>query len=212
MTAASRQTPADVSLVDYGVGNIRAFANMFNRLDISADIASTPAQLTAARRLVLPGVGAFDWAMAKLNASGLRDILDERVQSAKVPVLGVCVGMQMMAARSEEGRLPGLGWIDAVVERLGSGGTAELPLPHMGWNDVAASRPTSLFNGLDALRYYFLHSYVVVPRHAADILATTHYCTAFASAVNRGHVYGVQFHPEKSHHWGAGLLKNFAEL
>lgn len=201
---------AAVTLVDYGVGNIRAFANMFDRMDVSVDVASTAQQLAQARRIVLPGVGAFDWAMARLNESGLRTVLDERVLAGGVPVIGVCVGMQMMARSSEEGKLPGLGWIDAEVHRLRAEGTAQVPLPHMGWNDVSATRDDALFNGLGELRYYFLHSYVVVPLVQDLVLATTDYGGTFACAVHRRNVYGVQFHPEKSHHWGSGLLKNFA--
>jgi glutamine amidotransferase len=199
-----------VTLVDYGLGNIQAFAHIYQRLNISVEVASTRDQLARAERVILPGVGAFDWAMTRLNESGLRDILDSLAQ--KVPVLGVCVGMQMMARRSEEGRLPGLGWVDADVVRFDQAQLGSAPLPHMGWNDVKPLSVDTLFKGTDSPRFYFLHSYFVVPRDSEDVLAVTHYGSSFAAAVQRGRVFGTQFHPEKSHQWGIDLLRNFAEL
>jgi glutamine amidotransferase len=129
-----------------------------------------------------------------------------------VPVLGVCVGMQMMAHRSEEGELPGLGWIDAEVVRFDAAQIGDAPLPHMGWNDVRPAATDSLFRGIEAPRYYFLHSFRVVPRQLADELATARYGSDFTAAVRSGHVFGTQFHPEKSHQWGIDLLRNFAEF
>jgi glutamine amidotransferase len=202
-----------IALVDYGLGNIQAFANIYRRLGIDAWAASTPADLRRASRIVLPGVGAFDWAMTRLNDSGLRDVLDEEVLGAKKPVLGICVGMQMMARYSEEGALPGLGWIDASVvkfdTRLLEGKTH---LPHMGWNDATPISTDTLFAGLDAPEYYFLHSYFMIPDREENTLATSSYGVTFTSAARSGNVYGTQFHPEKSHQWGIRLLKNFAEL
>lgn len=202
-----------IALVDYGLGNIQAFANIYRRLGIEAWAASTATDLRRASRIILPGVGAFDWAMTRLQESGLREALDEEVLGAKKPVLGICVGMQMMARSSEEGVLPGLGWIDATVikfdTRLLEGKTH---LPHMGWNDAKPLNTDTLFAGLEAPRYYFLHSYFMKPDHEQNILATSSYGVTFTSAVRFGHVYGTQFHPEKSHQWGVRLLKNFAEL
>jgi glutamine amidotransferase len=149
--------------------------------------------------------------MSRLAASGLRAALDEAVLDAKRPVLGVCVGMQMMADGSEEGKLPGLGWIDAEVRRFDDRMLAGMPLPHMGWNDVQAASPASLFKGMDAPRYYFLHSFYFAPDDSSDVLATASYGGEFAAAVRRDNVFGTQFHPEKSHHWGVQLLRNFAE-
>jgi len=201
-----------IALVDYGLGNIQAFANIYRRLGIEAYPARSATDLRQASRIILPGVGAFDWAMTRLQASGLREVLDEEVLGAKKPVLGICVGMQMMARSSEEGVLPGLGWIDATVvkfdTRLLEGKTH---LPHMGWNDVTPIDPDMLFSGLDAPRYYFLHSYFMKPDREENILATSSYGTTFTSAARSGNVYGTQFHPEKSHQWGIQLLKNFAE-
>lgn len=202
-----------IALVDYGLGNIQAFANIYRHLGIEAFPARTAAELRRARRIILPGVGAFDWAMTRLQESGLREALDEEVLKEKKPVLGICVGMQMMARTSEEGALPGLGWIDATVVKFD---TALLEgkthLPHMGWNDVTAVSTDTLFAGLGAPRYYFLHSYFVKPDHDEIALSTSNYGLTFTSAVRSENVYGTQFHPEKSHHWGVRLLKNFAEL
>lgn len=202
-----------VTLVNYGLGNIQAFSNIYKRSNISVNIAREPADLLRARRLILPGVGSFDWAMTRLNASGLRGALDEAVLQRRVPILGVCVGMQMMAHRSEEGVLAGLGWIDAEVirfdDRLFGGRTH---LPHMGWNDTAPTGGCTLFKGIAAPRYYFLHSYYMVPKRHSDILSTTHYGCEFAAAVQVDNIFGTQFHPEKSHRWGVELLNNFSGI
>jgi glutamine amidotransferase len=202
----------NVTLVNYGVGNIRAFANIYQRLNFSVEVATTPEQLVRAERIVLPGVGAFDWAMTRLNKSGLRDALDTLVLRQRVPVLGVCVGMQMMANFSEEGKLPGLGWIDADVVRFETDSIQDMPLPHMGWNDVQPSATDTLFRGIELPRYYFLHSFFIMPKQQDCILGTTRYGSDFTSAVRNGHIFGTQFHPEKSHQWGIALLRNFAEL
>ena len=200
-----------VTLVGYGLGNIQAFANIYHRLSIPVVIASNADQLLGAEKLILPGVGAFDWAMARLNESGMRTRLDELVLHQKIPVLGVCVGMQMMANRSEEGEIPGLGWIDAEVVRFQLAQVSHAPLPHMGWNDVNFLSEDPLFVGISSPRFYFLHSYHFLAHHDSQILATTDYGHSFTSIASSSHIYGVQFHPEKSHHWGVQLLKNFAE-
>lgn len=203
---------ATVTLVNYGLGNIQAFAHIYKCLNIPVEVAATPDQLGRAEKIILPGVGAFDWAMQRLNDSGLRRILDDVVLQKNVPVLGVCVGMQMMAHRSEEGTLSGLGWIDADVVRFNSAEIGDMPLPHMGWNEVYPLEYDSLFRGIEDPRYYFLHSYCIVPRRSEVTLATARYGHNFAAAVRNGHIFGTQFHPEKSHQWGIDLLRNFAEL
>ena len=203
-----------ITIVDYGLGNVQAIANIYTRLNLPVRTARSAADLDGATKIVLPGVGAFDWAMTRLNDSGMRGRLDELVLGERRDVIGICVGMQMLAGRSDEGAMPGLGWIDADVRIFDEASfTGRTHLPHMGWNDVSPRSAEGLFAGLDAqARFYFLHSYYFAPKHDEDALATTDYNGRFVSSVARGNVYGVQFHPEKSHQWGIRLLKNFAEL
>lgn len=203
-----------ITLVDYGLGNIQAFANIYKRLNIPVTVARTVDELSKATKIILPGVGAFDWAMIRLNDSGLRDCLDELVLEQKRPVLGICVGMQMMAGNSDEGKLEGLGWIGAEVKKFDETAfTQKTHLPHMGWNDVIPQSMDCLFRGLESHpRFYFLHSYYFLPKKSEEILSVTDYNIQFTSAVHSGNIFGVQFHPEKSHQWGIQLLKNFAEL
>jgi glutamine amidotransferase len=203
-----------ITIVDYGLGNIEAIANIYRRLEIPVSKAADKQALADAQRIVLPGVGAFDWAMDRLHASGMRETLDRLVLQERKPVLGICVGMQMLAHRSAEGSAPGLGWIEADVrlfddERF----TGPTHLPHMGWNDVEPLAGEALFAGLEQdARFYFLHSYFIKPHNTADSVATADYGGPFCCAVRHGNIMGVQFHPEKSHQWGIRLLKNFAEL
>jgi len=200
-----------ITLVDYGLGNIQAFAHIYKSLGIACSIARDPKQLSHATRLILPGVGAFDWAMHRLEVSGLCPVLDDLVLNQKVPVLGICVGMQMMANCSEEGHLPGLGWIPGEVKRLDESLlSSKTSLPHMGWNDIAPQKHP-LFTNMSDPRFYFLHSYCFLPDSKERVLAEVEYGECFAAAVCRENIIGVQFHPEKSHHWGIQLLQNFAE-
>lgn len=202
-----------ITLVNYGLGNISAFVNVYKRLNIPVKVAQSASDLAGAEKLILPGVGSFDWAMARLKDSGMGPCLDDLVLNKKCPVLGVCVGMQMMACRSDEGDLPGLGWIDAEVKRFDDRSLRQkINLPHMGWNDVTPLATDTLFKDLDISRFYFLHSYYFAAGNSEQVLAVTEYNGSFASSVVVGNIYGVQFHPEKSHKWGEQLLKNFAEL
>ena len=203
-----------ITIVDYGLGNITAFLNVFKRLNIAARTARSAPELEGAEKVILPGVGAFDHAMELLGNSGMRPALDELAMRARVPVLGVCVGMQILADRSDEGESSGLGWIPGSVHRLGGEvGATSLPLPHMGWNDVRPKGNNRLFAQLeDDARFYFLHSYYFACARPADSAAMAEYGATFSCAVSAGNVHGVQFHPEKSHHWGTRLLQNFAEL
>ena len=202
-----------ITLLDYGLGNVAAFVNIYKRMNIPVTVAETLDQLADAEKIILPGVGSFDWAMMRLDKSGMRACLDDLVMIKNKPVLGVCVGMQMMARRSDEGELPGLGWIDAEVKRFDETRFREQThLPHMGWNDVCPRDTECLFKEITAPRFYFLHSYYFVPANQHDVLALTDYNYSYASAVRSGNVFGTQFHPEKSHQWGIQLLKNFAEL
>ena len=203
-----------ITIVDYGVGNVQALANIYKRLEIPCLLARSAAELASASHVILPGVGAFDWAMTRLQDSGMREPLDTLVKGHGKPVLGICVGMQMMARGSDEGQLPGLGWFDAHVRRFDEAKfTSRTHLPHMGWNDVTPVHTDGLLRDLGSdARFYFLHSYYFAPNDPSDVLATTVYGERFACAVQRGNVFGAQFHPEKSHGWGIQLLKNFAKL
>ena len=204
-----------IRIVDYGVGNIQAFMNMFKRLGLPAERATTKTDFADATRLILPGVGHFDNAMQRLNDSGLRHALESLVLGQGMPVVGICVGMQMLAAGSDEGSLPGLNWVPGRVRAFATNPlSTSLPMPHMGWNDVRPAPASRLFStGFDdAAQFYFLHSFYFDAQDKADVAATAHYGLDFDAVVSRGHIHGVQCHPEKSHHWGAQLLKNFAEL
>lgn len=202
-----------IAILNYGLGNIKAFANIYKGLNIPFVVAEDRATLQTADRIILPGVGSFDHAMLRLKASGLFDTLEEAVIGRGKPVLGVCVGMQMLASSSEEGEEPGLGWIDADVAKIRFPEGAERGvLPHMGWSTVTPKPDEPLLDGLDdSLGFYFLHSYQVVCNDPTDVIATADYATPFHCAVRRNNVHGVQFHPEKSHRNGIRLLKNFAE-
>jgi imidazole glycerol-phosphate synthase subunit HisH len=203
-----------IALIDYGLGNIKAFANVYSTLNIPFVIAKNSEDVKSATKIILPGVGAFDYAMQRLNDSGMCDALNEMVIIKKVPVIGICVGMQMLANRSEEGSLPGLGWIDGEVKKfILPQGSAKMRIPHMGWNNMKPVKQVSLLNGLDQeSKFYFLHSYYFKCHIPENVIAVTDYQGVFESIVNNGNVYGIQFHPEKSHGWGVKLLENFAKL
>ena len=201
-----------ITIINYGLGNVQAFANIFHRLGLEYSVATCPEDLAGTSHLLLPGVGSFDWAMKRLEASGLRPVLDELVLNQQLPVLGICVGMQMMASSSEEGTLPGLGWIPGEVKRFDETLlSSKSYLPHMGWNDIFPGNHP-LFANINDPRFYFLHSYYFRPATDEFVLAEAEYGSYFAASVSRANVIGVQFHPEKSHHWGTQLLQNFACL
>jgi len=203
-----------ITIIDYGVGNINAFVNVYKRVDIPVKIAKNQDDLEGAEKLILPGVGHFDHAMTQLNNSGMRDKLDELVLINKIPVIGICVGMQMMANSSDEGSMEGLKWIDATVKKFDESKINQVTrLPHMGWNDVKPVKDIDLFKGLeDNSIFYFLHTYYFHCNNKEDIMAVTEYGGEFASAAHHENKYGIQFHPEKSHHYGEILLHNFAKL
>jgi len=203
-----------IVVIDYGMGNLGSIANMFKKVGFKAAVTSDLAVIAQATKLVLPGVGAFDNGMIKLNELGLIPVLSAKVFEDKIPVMGLCLGMQLFTQRSEEGKLPGLGWLDAETIRFKfDPAQSDLKIPHMGWNTVQVRQPSWVFDGMDEEpRFYFVHSYHVVCQSEQDVLATAHYGYEFASAVGRGNVVGVQFHPEKSHKFGMRLFKNFAEL
>lgn len=199
-----------IAIVDYGLGNIRAFANIYKRLGIPYILASDVESLKQATHIILPGVGSFDYAMQKLNESGLRDTLDDLVLNQKLPVLGICVGMQIMAESSQEGSTNGLGWLDTQVVKFSHTDT-KFPLPHMGWNSLELLGSCPLFENIEPQpAFYFLHSY----HFKADFsyaVASANYSDEIACIVQKENIYGIQCHPEKSHHNGVTLLKNFYE-
>lgn len=202
-----------IVIVDYGMGNLGSIANMFRKIGVLGKISSYLDDIEKAEKLILPGVGAFDTGMESLRNQGFIHLLDKLVLEKKVPVLGICLGMQLMGRKSEEGTLPGLEWFDAEVVRFRIPAEGErLKIPHMGWNTLEPRGDCPLFRGAGSdLRFYFVHSYHVICKDPTDVAAVTDYGTKFVSAFQRGNLYGVQFHPEKSHRFGMALLRNFAE-
>ena len=201
-----------ITIVNYGTGNLGSMLNMFKRIGVKACIESDPEALLHAEKLVLPGVGAFDAAMQRIaSVPGLREVLDRKALVETVPILGVCLGMQLLTRSSEEGQLAGLAWIPGETRRFPR--TEGLKVPHMGWNVAVPNAPSPLTTDLGPEpRYYFVHSYAVQVDNPAHSLMRSHYGIDFDAAIGRNNLYGVQFHPEKSHRFGMQLLRNFAEL
>jgi len=199
-----------IAIVDYDMGNVASVANMLKRIGGPPSVLTRdPEVLRRAERIILPGVGAFDKGMRNLSAFGLRAPLDEAALERRVPILGICLGMQLLTKSSEEGAEPGLGWIDATTRRFRFPADTGLKVPHMGWNYVVAKRPNPLINGADRKRFYFVHGYYVECTRPEDVLGTACYGADFVCAIGRENIYGVQFHPEKSHKFGMALLEGF---
>jgi imidazole glycerol-phosphate synthase subunit HisH len=201
-----------LTIVDYGVGNLASIQNMLKKIGVPSLITSSEGDISVAEKLILPGVGAFDTCAEKLQQSGLVKVLNRKVIVEKTPVLGVCVGMQLLAEESEEGKLPGLGWIKGKIVKFKQ---EKLPpntkIPHMGWTDVVAAKASKLFETMyQEPRFYFVHSYHAQLVDESDALLYADYGYKFVAGVERGNIMGVQFHPEKSHKFGMKLLENFA--
>jgi glutamine amidotransferase len=202
-----------VTIVDYGIGNLGAIPNMLRRAGVAAEITSDPERVEQAERLILPGVGAYDAGIRQLRASGLETVLTRKVIEEGTPLLGLCLGMELLSESSEEGDLPGLGWIPGHVVRFRLAPDSGLRVPHMGWNTVEPSEGAR--DGVDDVlrgaRFYFAHSYHFAPADPSHVVGTTTYGYPFASVIRRDNVLGVQFHPEKSHRFGKALLEWYAK-
>lgn len=200
-----------IAIINYGVGNLASVYNMLRKAGERAIITNDPVEIEASKKIILPGVGHYDHAMEMLNQSGLRPVLDRVAIHLSRPVLGICLGAQILGKSSQEGMLPGLGWIDMVCRKLPA--APGVRVPHMGWNEVNLKKKSTLFDeaAKDA-RYYFVHSYYMECSAQSDVIATSHHGIDFTCAVRRQNIYGVQFHPEKSLRHGLALLKAFAKL
>jgi imidazole glycerol-phosphate synthase subunit HisH len=198
-------------IVDYGVGNLTSVQNMFKKAGVTAIISSQKNEIENADKILLPGMGAFDNCMSRFNASGLRDAVEKKIFTGKTPVLGICVGLQMLMESSEEGALPGLGWIKGkTVAFKKEKVQLTQKIPNMGWLDIQAKKKSALLDELAGARFYFAHSFHVQPDDESDINISADYGYEFTAGIERDNILGVQFHPEKSHRFGMQLLKNFA--
>jgi glutamine amidotransferase len=202
-----------ITIIDYKTGNLGSIQNILRRIGEDSVVTTDKNEIARATKLILPGVGAFDTGMRNLTELNLVEILNKKVILEKIPVLGICLGMQLLSKRSEEGLLPGLGWIDAETVRFRFEDGMEYKIPHMGWNFIKQHKAGGLFNNMyPGTRFYFVHSYFFRANNPEDILTSTTYGIEFTSAVERGNILGVQFHPEKSHKFGMKLLKNFVDF
>jgi len=200
-----------ITIVDYGMGNLGSVENMFKRIGVPVSITNNVDKISQATKLLLPGVGSFDNAIRQINDGGFREILDHKVLIEKIPILGICLGMQLLTKSSEEGQLPGLGWIEAKTTRFPK--DMGLKIPHMGWNVVLPNRESILTKQLpENSRFYFVHSFCVHVEHEEESILKTNYGITFDAAIQRENIFGAQFHPEKSHKFGMQLLNNFADL
>lgn len=202
-----------IAIIDYGVGNLGSVKNMLKKAGFESVLASDSTTVENARKIILPGIGAFDHCMRRFNDSGLRSLVTKKVMEERIPFLGICVGLQMLMENSEEGTEPGLGWIAGRTIKFRRDKLGDLKIPHMGWTDVKLSKPSVLTNDLgEQPRFYFVHSFYVAPDNPEDELLSANYGYDFTAAVSRDNIFGVQFHPEKSHKYGMKIMENFCRL
>lgn len=202
-----------IVIVDYGIGNLASVLNMFKKIGVKDVVVSSNKEvIESATKLLLPGVGAFDSGMTNLENSGLIPILNKKALEEKIPILGICLGMQLLTKKSEEGQMPGLGWIDAETVKFNLDPKLKLKVPHMGWNYIKVNKKNPLIDTETKNRFYFVHSYYVKCLDESQSLATSHFGIDFTCMVNKNNIYGAQFHPEKSLKFGMKLLENFSKL
>lgn len=205
-----------ISIVNYGMGNLGSIVNMYKKIGFKTELISTAAEIEKASKILLPGVGSFDAAMSKIDDLGLREALNKKAMEERIPILGICLGMQLLTKSSEEGKLPGLGWIDAKTLAFSRFiDSSKYKIPHMGWNTAEINTPSKLtagFQELEDVRFYFVHSYFVQCEKNENSILKTEYGITFDSAIHQNNIYGAQFHPEKSHKFGMKMLENFARI
>jgi len=203
-----------ITIIDYNMGNIASIENMLKKFGAEAIVTSDPSIIEEAEKIILPGVGSFDYGMNNLNKLGITEVLKTKVLEEKIPLLGICLGMQLLTQKSEEGTLPGLGFINAKTVKFQQEHCEEkIKIPHMGWNYIKVNNESILFDDFNKeMRFYFVHSFYVECEKQENVLANTQYGKTFASVIGNDNILGVQFHPEKSHSYGMKLLKNFVEL
>lgn len=202
-----------IVVIDYGMGNLRSILKAYERLGIEAKYSSRIEDIMQAKKLVLPGVGHFAGGMSQLRKMGFIEVLHKKVVAEKTPILGICLGMQLFTARSEEGDVEGLGWIDAQTIKFKQEKKQSIKIPHVGWNSIIVEKDCPIFHEVDTKElFYFVHSYHVKCKDAANVISKTEYGVAFVSSVQKDNILGVQFHPEKSHKNGLQILKNFSDL
>jgi glutamine amidotransferase len=204
-----------ITIIDYEMGNLGSIQNMFKYIGIKSQIESDPDRIKNASKLLLPGVGSFDMAIEKIREKNLLEVLNEKALKEQVPILGICLGMQLLTDSSEEGTFGGLGWIPAKTMNFKNRVDKKLKIPHMGWNLVKKTQNSKLtdnFEVLDETRFYFVHSYFVKVKDEKNSILKTNYGVEFDSAISKDNIFGTQFHPEKSHKFGMKLFKNFARI
>lgn len=200
-----------IVIIDYDTGNLNSIRNMIAKIGFGSVISNNPEEISKAQKLILPGIGSVDTGMKKLRGSGLLGIVEEKVKVQKTPVLGICLGMQIMSSKSSEGNEPCLSWIDGEVVRFNNQTDSTLKIPQMTWNTVKMKKESKLFAGIEDARFYFAHSYHLITNNPGVILTTSFYGCEFVSSVEYDNILGVQFHPEKSHKYGMKLFQNFIE-